>query len=437
MAEQTIKTKIALKIKSLSDWALEANKSYVPLKGEVCLCEIPSGDATATTAPTVLYKVGDGTNSFENLNWASALAADVYEWAKAAKKPTYTASEVGAATANDIVNYQLVVSGSTIKLQSKKGTGAWTDVEGQSFTLPNTNTTYTFSSDKTAGAYFKVKPSSGTEQTVYLGEFDPKGTGASAAAAVKSELETKISNIETSIKSGVVFKGKVEDFPASPENGWLVIKGTKEYIYSTDTNGWVELGDEGTHLTQTTADGRYVLKTATIAGVDLKDNITAAELRTALNVADGANKYVLPTATDTVLGGIKVGYTNSGKNYKVQLDDSGNAYVNVPWTDNNNNQTVKVGSTTFGANDAVEVAGGTNITVAADTTNKKITISGKSDADIKTLAEAQVKTHSGVDKVGTVVSVSAGTGLTISAGTNTVNPTIGIDTTTTFILDCN
>jgi hypothetical protein len=45
--------------------------------------------------------------------------------------------------------------------------------------------------------------------------------------------------------------------------------------------------------------------------------------------------FTPPTSSATVLGGIKVGYTTSGKNYKVQLDSSGNAYVNVPWTDNN------------------------------------------------------------------------------------------------------
>jgi hypothetical protein len=45
--------------------------------------------------------------------------------------------------------------------------------------------------------------------------------------------------------------------------------------------------------------------------------------------------FAPPTSSATVLGGIKVGYTTSGKNYKVQLDSSGNAYVNVPWTDNN------------------------------------------------------------------------------------------------------
>lgn len=48
---------------------------------------------------------------------------------------------------------------------------------------------------------------------------------------------------------------------------------------------------------------------------------------------DNLTNYSLPTSTASVLGGIKVGYTTSGKNYKVQLDSSGNAYVNVPWTD--------------------------------------------------------------------------------------------------------
>lgn len=43
-------------------------------------------------------------------------------------------------------------------------------------------------------------------------------------------------------------------------------------------------------------------------------------------------EYVGP-ATSSALGGVKVGYTTSGKNYKVQLDNNNNAYVYVPWTD--------------------------------------------------------------------------------------------------------
>ena len=43
--------------------------------------------------------------------------------------------------------------------------------------------------------------------------------------------------------------------------------------------------------------------------------------------------YTLPVATSSELGGIKTGYKTSGKNYKVDTDDNGNAYVNVPWSD--------------------------------------------------------------------------------------------------------
>lgn len=77
--------------------------------------------------------------------------------------------------------------------------------------------------------------------------------------------------------------------------------------------------------------------------------------------------FTPPTSSATVLGGIKVGYTTSGKNYKVQLDSSGNAYVNVPWTDNNttyNEATadtlglVKIGYVSNGKNYAVLLANG-------------------------------------------------------------------------------
>lgn len=72
--------------------------------------------------------------------------------------------------------------------------------------------------------------------------------------------------------------------------------------------------------------------------------------------------FAPPTAAASTLGGVKVGYTTSGKNYKLQVDASGNAFVNVPWTDNNTtyNQAtadtlglVKIGYTSSGKNYAV------------------------------------------------------------------------------------
>ena len=40
-------------------------------------------------------------------------------------------------------------------------------------------------------------------------------------------------------------------------------------------------------------------------------------------------------ASSSALGGIKIGYSDNGRNYAVELDSSGKAYVNVPWTDTN------------------------------------------------------------------------------------------------------
>ena len=90
-----------------------------------------------------------------------------------------------------------------------------------------------------------------------------------------------------------------------------------------------------------------------------------------LNIKNGSNINItndgsgnvtinstVPVATSSTLGGIKVGYSNTGKNYKVQLDTSGNAYVNVPWANTN---------TTYSA--------GTGLTLSGTTFNHAATIS--------------------------------------------------------------
>lgn len=69
--------------------------------------------------------------------------------------------------------------------------------------------------------------------------------------------------------------------------------------------------------------------TTTVAGV-----MTAADKTKLDGIAEGANAYVLPVATDAALGGIMIGYAESGKNYAVKLDGN-KAYVTVNWTDQN------------------------------------------------------------------------------------------------------
>lgn len=78
--------------------------------------------------------------------------------------------------------------------------------------------------------------------------------------------------------------------------------------------------------------------TTTLAGV-----MSAADKKKLDGIAEGANKYVLPVATSSALGGIMIGYAESGKNYAVKLD-SNKAYVTVNWTDQNVLQNAAISS---------------------------------------------------------------------------------------------
>lgn len=570
MAEttKTLKTRIQLKYDTLANWNAVAS-TFVPNKGEVCFVEIPTGDATATTAPTVLFKVGDGTTTWGALKWGSALAADVYAWAKAANKPSYTASEVGVnETAFPGLKKTGTITGIKMNGASKGTSGVVdlgtviTDVSDKQdqainidgITATTVNDALKELSERVNGKY--SKPSGGipktdlasgvqaslnkadsalqTHQTVTLAtgtnngtlkitvggtttdnvavrglksaaytdssdyataaqgtkadnalpkaEFntfkgtndtaiaDAKKAGTDAMASLnsyKTDNDAKvsanasaISALQEAMKSGVTFKGKLTSLPeaSSYSNGDLIIVGTKEYIclVSGSTKSWVELGDEGTHLTKTTADGYYVAKNDAIqAGTGTKITYDSKGLVTgssSLSAADIPNLDAAKITTGTLPDArIASAGTWNGKQDKITASNklaaslvsglapvatsgSYNDLTNKPTIDNNN-QRVGVGTTEFGANDLVKIAGGTNISVSADTTNKTITVSGKSDADIKALAEAQIKTHNGVDKVGTVTSVAVGTGLKIG-GTASVNPTIGFDDNCTFVFDC-
>ena len=49
--------------------------------------------------------------------------------------------------------------------------------------------------------------------------------------------------------------------------------------------------------------------------------------------------FKLPLASEYVSDGIKTGYSQNGKNYPVQINAQEQAYVSVPWTDNNTTYT--------------------------------------------------------------------------------------------------
>ena len=154
-----------------------------------------------------------------------------------------------------------------------------------------------------------------------------------------TSVDTAITNIQSLIAGGVHFRGVVTTLPVSPftgyTNGDIVILGNKEYILNKptgDTGSWVELGD-------TTAESNRIanIEAAYIQSAAAGTGITVTPEAGTNSSASGDKKITvsLKTATASEIGGIKIGYTASGKNYPVVLDSSNKAYVNVPWVDTN------------------------------------------------------------------------------------------------------
>lgn len=563
---KTLKTRIQLKYDTLANWNAVAS-TFVPNKGEVCFVEIPTGDATATTAPTVLFKVGDGKATWGALKWGSALAADVYAWAKAASPQAIIDSAVGSVVKSlNGLKGDLTISGDnriTFTAAGSKITASFKFTDADKTVLNSGITaakvsTYDGYQAKIDAKY--TKPSEGIPKTDLAADVqtsltaadnavstsafntfkaqntkdiaDAKAAGTAASAALESYKETNEAALAKKVDKTITVNGHAlsanvtvtkddvglgkvvnagqDTAPTANSTNYVTSGGVKKYvddaiggvtqfdIVKVDTFDQLPTtGKKGviyivphTHSDSNDTYDEYIWNTSLttpkyekIGNTDVNLNgyvnalsgtansgvvtnitksgstisVTSANLTTFAPAASGnsiefidsvsqaangkitATKKTVRTATASALGLVKGG-TTSGKNYGVTVAADGSMTVNVPWTDTNtnDNQTVKTSTTTFDKNAAIEIKGGVNVTVSAtNTTNEKsITINGKSNEDIKTLAEAQIKTHAGVDKVGTVTSVNADTGLKITSGTSTVNPTIGFDSNCTFIFDC-
>lgn len=176
-------------------------------------------------------------------------------------------------------------------------------------------------------------------------------------------ISTTLANFDASkIASGTI---SIDRLPkAALERLIVVADDTARFALTTAT---VQSGD----TVKVTSTGKmYLIKDESkLSREDGYEPYTASQASSVpwSGVTGKPSTFTPPTSSATVLGGIKVGYTTSGKNYKVQLDSSGNAYVNVPWTDNNttyNEATadtlglVKIGYVSNGKNYAVLLANG-------------------------------------------------------------------------------
>lgn len=141
MAEKILNTRIQLKYDSYTNWT---TNNPILKKGEVAIATIDNNADGIKNAPSIVVKVGDGEHNYNSLKFISGLAADVYGWAKAENKPSYTASEIGGLSeyiSGEIqdtdTQYKLVkVNDYNYKLQSKALDGDWADVTDGAIVIP-------------------------------------------------------------------------------------------------------------------------------------------------------------------------------------------------------------------------------------------------------------------------------------------------------------
>lgn len=215
-------------------------------------------------------------------------------------------------------------------------------------------------------------------------------------------ISTTLANFDASkIASGTI---SIDRLPkAALERLVVVADDTARFALTTAT------AQSGDTVKVTSTGKMYLIKDESkLSSEDGYEPYTASQASSVpwSGVTGKPSTFTPPTSSATVLGGIKVGYTTSGKNYKVQLDSSGNAYVNVPWTDNNTtyNQAtadtlglVKIGYDTSGKNYAVVLDGSGKMYVNVPWTDTNTTYSNMGAA-----------TSSAAGKAGLVPAPAAG-----------------------------
>ena len=366
MAEKTIKTRISHKIDTLENWS---NSTIGLKKGELAIATTAAKAGNGLTEPVAMIKIGeDGIKTFKDLPWNFyAKASDVYSWAKATEKPTYTANEISGLA--DYIGGQIqdtdtvyrIVAGTpsdgktTYKLQSKAKGAAdvdFADVEGSTtFEIYTADGINGLIDTKITGLNlentYEAKGSAKTVQdnlNAYKTDNDKAVAAVKAtanAAAVKTDVDsalaTKQDNLvfetaynaetnkaatiaditsATAVLTGAMhFEGKVQKDPTAADfdktkykSGDVVLFGKKEYVF--DGTNFAELGDEGSYVLKTTKVNGHALSenieiTKGDIGLGNVDNKSAATIKTDFTgeIADKNDGFVKGGDVHTALAG--------------------------------------------------------------------------------------------------------------------------------------
>lgn len=247
---------------------------------------------------------------------------------------------------------------------------------------------------------------SGSETT---GTVTLAASGAASISQVGSTVTISATDTDTTYSTatastaGLVKIGYTENaknYPVELDAGQMYVNVPWT---DTDTDTVTSVGISGSETTGTVtlaASGA-----ASISQVGSTVTISATDTDTTYS-----------TATGSTLGLVKIGYTENGKNYPVELDAE-QMYVNVPWTDTDTDTVTSVGVSGSETTGTVTLAGSGATSV--NQVGSTVTISSTDNNTTYDLASAQNASDvdislSGSDTTTDTVKLVAGTNITLT-----------------------
>ena len=298
MATKDLKARLKLKYDLYANWI--ANDPVL-LAGEAAIAVVPADTNAVVQEPCVLIKIGDGTKKFSQLPFVSGIAADVYNWAKAATKPTYTAEEISGLDAyisgkvqDTNTTYKIEVDSTNprkfqlYKHELSEAPGTWTAV-GEPITIPvstlatgTTNGTVKFNGEDVAvaglkdAAYTEVATLNATAQGYADAVLGTEGDASTentvygakkAAAEALAAANSKVASVAATANKGIEIGGTataptvgIKLDPAAGNAATLSAAGLKVTIPAAAEYTIAKKADSGDYaaIYQLTKDGTPV-----------------------------------------------------------------------------------------------------------------------------------------------------------------------------------
>lgn len=302
MATTNLNTRISLKYDSFANWT--ANNPVL-LKGEVAIVVIPAETGAMPQEPAVLMKIGDGVLPFNELPFASAKAADIYSWAKASTKPTYSAEEITGLS--DYISGEIQDTDTQYKLEQDANDGhvlkLFSKTLGGDWTLVTTITTVDTVYDDTAlaGRVSAVETLVGSTAVatqianaiaaLKLDEtYDAKGSAAAALADAKTYADGKDAAIAAAKKAGDDAQASLNAYKTSNDAAVAAV------------NTKIGTVPEGKTVAQMIADAQDAATyDDTQVKADIAANKTAIDLLNGASTVAGSVDYKIAQAVAAIM----------------------------------------------------------------------------------------------------------------------------------------